>query len=1201
MAESQSAPSTVGNSHIAVGDNPTEGKKWSKDISSHTHARPTPLMDHFVDTDPSDFARNETDNVSVLSTLTEAAEASNPSSSSRSGSIIDQSGRSSARFIKPHAGSDRQSLTRAESLLTINTLRFDEKALYGRESEIQVLTDAFDNAKGATVARQWILLMGSAGVGKSALAFHALKPIATREAALFFSGKFDQASSNEEPYAAFTMICRQLCDALLAHKEDEWAAGNKWTFTFEEVQSRLKQELEEEVLQVLTTVFPDLLQLVGTDESSYLTSSNMGYLEAKHRFNYAFRRLIRVLTHFGRVVLVIDDIQWADAASLHLIQSLLTDHPNCVGEEQGLLVVATVRSDEVNETHPLTVTLRELESMVQQQQPTEKKDEQSFKIHRLEIGNLELDQVNQMLMDLLSKNSPSETMSLAECVHRKTQGNVFYVKQFLKSLASDHSGTPLLVFQMGKLSWQWDVDEIQVRESATKNVVQVIQSKLQHLPEGIRLLLPVIALLGASFEYSVLERVLDEFNGILFEKRQDKDEEQEKAYAPDDFIKTCVHEGLLVHNKRQSLLKWEHDKVQEAALTLTPDEELTQLRYKLGDFLITEFDQKELEAHIFVLVNLLDEDTSRIPKNNPQRLRLADMNLTAGNKAMQGAAFQSAATYLTRGIQLLPEGHWESNYQLSLDLFSSSAEAHHCSGNRLETKKCCNAVIAQDRPILEKERAYTVLLDAINDEGNTLLAQEKCVEVLALLGCKFPKYARTMYTIGGIFKTEVSVRALVKKIPTLPVMTDPAKQWAMRLLDRCATYAFQNKSDLLTLIILRQLKYTLKYGYADYSPPALCTVGLLLAAALNDLEGSKQFGELGLNLYDKNKDVGSTKEISPVGKSRTLFCAAAFCLHWQEPTTHLRKMLVDGYNVGLRSGDVESAMWSIFSYLDFGFYNGLPLAMIEKDCAVYTQQMNELGQSKHAIYLRCLWQLVLNLLGKEDNNMAELNGSVLNLKEELAKADKAMGVRAQVNRQRLVNAFWSGDFVKTCKLIEETGAHKGSFYEAFAGSYVMPQLHFNLGLAFFAAFKQTKKLKYKRMANAHAKKIYDWAKNGNPNVVHSALLLQAESKSLQKAKFPETIKLYKEAILLAGRQGFLHDQALANERIGEFYVSHGLDTDAQFYFWEAIRCFGEWGSSQRGDVILNRHTNLLSKAPPSSFAFQVDGTRSISHSSGKIS
>ena len=756
-------------------------------------------------------------------------------------------------------------------------ISFPNGRIYGRDQERAILEGAL--AKTATIDRQLILLEGTAGAGKTSLA-HQLRHTVHTDGGFFLGGKYDQSTNQstrtpesstksgyssgliDEPYAAVTMACRDLCDALLAHKEDEilkqqqQIEGNaengnaasvsnthgnsnsgsvaNFPFTFEEFQRKLQTELEPAVVYVLTTVFPDLTQILGrnflSDDLSSSGGSDIGYNEAQQQFKYAIRRFLRVLCSFGRVVLFLDDCQWADAASLDLLKNLITDcrvslvadaekvEPSSDREtqtalvesrgadatpakttvnetgltdsdtspaENGLLVLVSYRSEDVYEKHPLLRAIDEIKAETTKDESVSS----SVDISKLTVDHLSLEQVNELLFDILASDSLQETMSLAECIYRKTEGNILYVIQFLKTLSSESQEKPRLKYNFRKSKWEWDVVEIRMQERATQNVVQMIQQKLQNLQEGVRLLLPVVGLLGASFAYPVFERVLEHFNKIFqldsSSSAKEALRETSRALLPEEFLAVCDEEGVLIFDNRNQQIRWDHDKIQEAAIDLVSEHELSKLRIRLGRFLMESFSKEDQDENVFILINLLDGVNYEIPSSDSNRLFLAELNWKAGSKAFSANAYTSAAVYLDRGIVLLPEDHWYNHYNLSLDLFSTAAEAHFCTGQLTEANNRCEEIRAQmGSPKLDMQRANTVSLDVMNARGQTLLAQDECIKVLSELGCTFPKHGHGLRTIGSLLKMGMTVKSLEEKIATLSVMTDPTKKWVMRLLDR---------------------------------------------------------------------------------------------------------------------------------------------------------------------------------------------------------------------------------------------------------------------------------------------------------------------------------------------------------------------------------------------------------------------------------
>jgi predicted ATPase len=339
------------------------------------------------------------------------------------------------------------------SELTINKLRFDESHLYGRGDDIKTLQNIFEKSK---VSRQLLLLRGEAGTGKSALSAQ-LKSTVRRSGGIYVTGKFDY-QQQETPLFGISMACQDLCRTILSLRRDDSfgssGSSRKWPFTpsFEEVQSKLRSEIGAET-QVLATLTPLILDILGEDHA--VDNETFDFEKSKRSFHSAFRRWIRAVGSFGPLVVVLDDLQLADIASLELIQSMLADKDN-----PGLMVICTYRTEEVDAKHPLLETIRRIEENANE----------GAGITAIDVENLSIEHLNSMFRDVLNLHGDT-AYGLASCVHRKTMGNAFFAIQLLKSL----SERGLLTYNLGSSSWTWDIKSIRRVVVATENVA-VVQS-----------------------------------------------------------------------------------------------------------------------------------------------------------------------------------------------------------------------------------------------------------------------------------------------------------------------------------------------------------------------------------------------------------------------------------------------------------------------------------------------------------------------------------------------------------------------------------------------------------------------------------------------------------------------------------------------------------------------------------------------------
>jgi predicted ATPase len=1052
--------------------------------------------------------------------------------------------------------------------LTVNKLQFASLGLYGRSQEIEKLKETFD-CSVKSQSRQLLLITGESGSGKSSLALELEKTV-QRASGFFIRGKFD-LEQRDEPYAGIVAACFQLCEDILALKELESLSvsssykreerkTNNWKFSFADMKTRLQEALGPEA-QLLARMIPNLWQIVGGelpiisadgDKNSSNGNNNTGYYaEARDRFNFAFRRFMRAISSFGPLVLTLDDLQWADLPSLELFETLITDKEN-----QAMMIIGLYRSDEVNDEHLLSKTIGQIEEYVCR--------EGGVAIARIALGNLEVEHVNQILVDLMSSDV-SKTLELAECVHRKTSGNAFFMVSFLRFLQEQD----LVKFNFGSLKWTWDVDEIKLCAEATPNVVNLMKAKLGKLPNDVIEMLPLIASIGSTFQFAVFQLVVKYFNETL-RVPQDKEhtEGDSIVISPIDVLSICEEAGL-IEECRNDIYRWIHDKIQEAALSLVSREALSSPQSQLGEFLRNNLTSDRFETSLFITVNLLNKGASSIPLGDPKRIDLARLNLRAGQKAFSASASISASGYFGKGIGLLPEDHWLSEYSLSLDLFSTAAEAAFCLGDFELTRTFCDPILEQKhRPLLDRRRAYDVLLYLKHAQNLTRDCELLCLELLADLGCHFPKRGLELFALVGIMRTQASSKKrTLDEISQLKPMTEESKIWAMNLLDKLAGYSYITESGLLPLAILKGLRWTLAYGVSEFSPPMFALVGFILTGVLGDFKGGKVYLDYALALLRRT----DSRRV----ESRTLFLVHWFGLHWIAPLESCLKPFLLGYQCGMRMGDTENAMWNIHCYTESAFHTGVSLESVAADCQVYCSQMRDVQQLQHVDYTLPLWQLALNLMGESSNTFV-LTGRAMDEAEVLKKVERSpiAGFGPQVNRYRAYAAFFFGEY----EIYIELMLGLSNIEKVLPGTFMLCPLYFHNALACFSMAHKTKQSKYRKLAKKFTRKINQWVKKGNPNVTHHESLLEAELAALNGNWIVARTK-YDVAIVLAGRRGFTHEQALAHERFAETCLRQGDIDDAMYHFNKAITLYEEWGAAAKVRHLRDMHTKLLS--PPS--------------------
>ena len=340
--------------------------------------------------------------------------------------------------------------------------------LYGREREIATLLAAFERIAAGENFHQakieMMLVAGYSGIGKSALVQELYKPV-TQRRGYFISGKFDQFQ-RDIPYSAIGRAFQSLVQQLLSESEAQLA---QW-------QEKLLAALGSNG-QIIIDVIPEVELIVGPQPVVQQSEPT----EMQNRFNLVFQNFVRVFCQVWHpLVIFLDDLQWADSASLKLLELIISDD-----QIQYLFLIGAYRDSEVSPIHPLMLTIEALKK-------------EGAGITQITLEPLNLEEITHLIADTLSQDD-SIVRPLAELIMGKTQGNPLFVNEFFKALYQDN----LLVFDWQKGSWQWDLTKIEER-GITDNVVELMIGKLKKLPELTQQVLRLAACVGNSFDLNTL-------------------------------------------------------------------------------------------------------------------------------------------------------------------------------------------------------------------------------------------------------------------------------------------------------------------------------------------------------------------------------------------------------------------------------------------------------------------------------------------------------------------------------------------------------------------------------------------------------------------------------------------------------------------------------------------------------------------------
>jgi hypothetical protein len=513
--------------------------------------------------------------------------------------------------------------------------------LYGRSTNVDALLASFERvAKGCVEA---VLVSGHAGVGKTALVQEIYEPV-TRRRGYFAAGKFDQLR-RDIPFSGLVNALQDLVQQLLT--EDEGALAD-WR--------RAIQAAVAPNGRLLLDVLPALELIIGPQPSV----PPLDAVAAQNRFNLVFKSFMKLFCTkqnaddpHAPLVLFLDDMQWADPASLNLVTMLLS-----ATTTESLLLIGACRDEETNATHPLTLALEE-------------QRERGVRIETVSLAPLAIGEVAQLVADA-TREEPEGARPLAETILRKTGGNPFFVRQFLQTLHTEK----LIAWDGAARRFRYSIADIEAA-SITENVAELLARKLDRLPGFTRLALSLAAAIGNDFELNALaivcERSAVDVAAALEHAVRDG------LIAPTSKLASLDPERLdapLVYHRYVFL----HDRIQQAAYATIPAEGRAGLHLAIGRILLLGTADADLDARIFDIVHHLNHGIAVIDEPG-ERLRLATLNLRAGTRAKNSTAYALGVQAFRVGIELLGAGAWSGRYETAYELHSKLAECLCLTGD----------------------------------------------------------------------------------------------------------------------------------------------------------------------------------------------------------------------------------------------------------------------------------------------------------------------------------------------------------------------------------------------------------------------------------------------------------------------------------------------------------------------------------------
>ncbi|MEM7019588.1 MAG: AAA family ATPase, partial [Pseudomonadota bacterium] len=587
------------------------------------------------------------------------------------------------------------------------TLNPPEK-LYGREIESDVLQTALQHA--AQGQFEFILVEGTTGVGKSSLIKELHKPVAAMHGH-FAAGKFEQFARSH-PYQALLQVIRNLLAQWLSKSAD----------TQRDWRQKIAESLGEDI-QLLVNVLPELEGILDTRPVEIAADM----MSVRYRFN---RALVELLLSFADsnspLVIFLDDLQWADMATLDFLTQLGECEP--LGS---VLLIGAYRDNEVGLAHPL-------------RRCHDKLIEADISIQTLTLQPLSELAVEQLLKDML--NVPiDQVATLSHLCRQKTDNTPLFLKLFLQEIYE--SG--LLEVDLAQGCWHWDTASIQKRQ-ITDNVMELAVARLDKLTKPTRHLLQVAALLGGKLELEMLAQA------VAIDTLQ----------VQRELILAAQQNLLLMIEDENVQFKFAHDRIQQAVYQSIPEGERDDWHATIGRRLFSVLDETQRDKLLLELVRHLNHDWLSLDK--AQRDDLLKLNLEASHKARETGAYDIAYSFSAQAMENMPETYWQSHYELCMDIHLNTLELGYACNRNERVDEISHRVMQRARNRLDKSRPY-ISASTISAmvKGNNLKALKLFNEATAILGSPIPINAKRVFT--NSFNTKGRLGLIGMGLPKIAV------------------------------------------------------------------------------------------------------------------------------------------------------------------------------------------------------------------------------------------------------------------------------------------------------------------------------------------------------------------------------------------------------------------------------------------------
>jgi PAS domain S-box-containing protein len=972
--------------------------------------------------------------------------------------------------------------------------------LYDRDSELETLRETLRNAYDEVGSL--VLISGHTGSGKSALV-ESLQQDTMQQSICFVSGSYE-STQRHVPYSGLRQALEAWINMMLTQNSEQLEQWRNDLLT-----------ISSGDIGLLNTLLPRLKLIINPQSPAPAVPTSPR--QAQYRFHHLLHRFIMVSAQRQYpLVLFLDNLQWADQATFQLLERLLTDIHN-----RPIVLMLAYRDNEVGAGHPLSTLLKTLDS-------------KSLQVHSLALKALSIDSLNHLIADTLI-TQPSGMMPVAQLVMEKTEGNPLFIHQFMHSLHENG----LITFEEESRRWNWDIEAIR-QQPIISSVAELMTQRIGKLPNTTRKMLALGACIGNRFYLKTLAATA-----------------QHPLTEVTEQLQPAVEAGLLqtvpmpLEYDRGSKTTQEvnfafpHERVRQAAYAILPQKQQRLNHLCIGKLLLAQTKENNLEERVFEITDHFNQGFQYLESEEEQK-RLVNLNLLAGRKARRAAAYQAAIRYLSMGIGLLPRDHWDVRYEPAQELYIEAIESEYLNANFDRSLLLSEDVLKHVDDLFLRLRTHELRILFLTAQNKNPQAIEAGMDGLKELGISLkerfsPEEQQQLTTLAEQLDTLVH----------LPAISDSRQLASLRILMHLTVPALRSNPLLLEILIGKMTLLCATHGNSHMAAFAYGWYGAILCGNASDAALGYRFGQLSLDIQRKFPSVEQATRID------LLF--NAYVRHWKEPIQKSITGLLETFQRGLETGDLEYTSLSGVHHCGYLLYRGGALETAYQRQQEYLRTISLWRLPLQSQILRIWIQTTANLRG-DNTDPTQLSGEFFNEAEYLPqwlKENNTLQLFCLFSSRTMLQYLF-GDYGQAVA----SASQAERYLSSILGLYYRVNHYFYYALALLAQHATTDKAGRQTCltrATPLLIPLHQWALLEPVNFAHKLALVEAEQARALGEK-GHAMEHFIKALRLARENNHLMDEALIREREAAFYSALGREDIAGMALLKAIENYKSWGA-----------------------------------------